>query len=88
MRGKGVDVIAVLAFNDAWVMSAWGKANGVQREDIVCVLPVPTISRPLSPLRRMFFNLGEFADHRLITLGARTLEFFATDTSFVFSSSS
>ena len=35
LRGKGVDVIAVLAFNDAWVMSAWGKANGVKGDDIV-----------------------------------------------------
>lgn len=35
IRGKGVDVVAVVAFNDAWVMSAWGKANGIKRDDIV-----------------------------------------------------
>jgi alkyl hydroperoxide reductase 1 len=37
IRGKGVDVVAVLAFNDAWVMSAWGKANGIKGDDIVCL---------------------------------------------------
>ncbi|KAL4781591.1 putative peroxiredoxin pmp20 [Aspergillus varians] len=27
IHAKGVDVVAVLAYNDAYVMSAWGKAN-------------------------------------------------------------
>ena len=35
IREKGVDVVAVLAYNDAFVMSAWGKANGVKNDDIV-----------------------------------------------------
>ena len=35
LKGKSVDVVAVLAFNDAWVMSAWGKANGIKNDDIV-----------------------------------------------------
>nr|AVH85517.1 rCPA1 [synthetic construct] len=35
LKEKGVDVVAVLAFNDAWVMSAWGKANGVTGDDIL-----------------------------------------------------
>lgn len=29
--------MAVIAFNDAWVMSAWGKANGVKGNDIVSI---------------------------------------------------
>lgn len=28
------DVVAVVAFNDAWVMSAWSKANGVKNDEI------------------------------------------------------
>jgi alkyl hydroperoxide reductase 1 len=36
LKEKGVDVIAVIAFNDSWVMSAWGKANGIKGDDIVC----------------------------------------------------
>jgi len=27
-----VDIVAVLATNDAWVMSAWGKVNGIKDE--------------------------------------------------------
>jgi alkyl hydroperoxide reductase 1 len=39
LREKGVDQVAVLAYNDAYVMSAWGKANGVTGDDIVSDLP-------------------------------------------------
>lgn len=35
--------MATIAFNDAWVMSAWGKANGIKGDDIVC-LAIPLIS--------------------------------------------
>ena len=35
LKSKGVDIVACIAFNDAWVMSAWGKANGV-KDEIVC----------------------------------------------------
>jgi len=35
IKGKAVDIVAVLAFNDAWVMSAWGKANGIKGDDIL-----------------------------------------------------
>ena len=37
IKEKGVDVVAVVSFNDAWVMSAWGKANGVKGDGIVCL---------------------------------------------------
>lgn len=36
-KEKGVDKIAVIAYNDAYVMSAWAKAHGVQDEDIVSI---------------------------------------------------
>jgi len=35
LKKKGVDIVACIAFNDAWVMSAWGKANGVKDESIL-----------------------------------------------------
>ncbi|KAK6541351.1 hypothetical protein TWF694_007165 [Orbilia ellipsospora] len=35
LKNKGVDVIIVIAYNDAWVMSAWAKANGVKNDDII-----------------------------------------------------
>ncbi|KAL9106307.1 MAG: hypothetical protein Q9227_008643 [Pyrenula ochraceoflavens] len=37
IKRRGVDVVGVVAYNDAWVMSAWGKANGV-KDEIVFVL--------------------------------------------------
>jgi alkyl hydroperoxide reductase 1 len=41
LKSKGVDVIAVIAFNDAWVMSAWRKANGIKNDPIVSPFTVP-----------------------------------------------
>jgi peroxiredoxin len=35
LKSKGVDIIAVIAYNDAYVMSAWGKANGIKDDSIV-----------------------------------------------------
>lgn len=35
IKSKGVDIVAVIAFNDPFVMSAWGKANGIKGDDIV-----------------------------------------------------
>lgn len=32
IKAKGVDLIVVIAFNDAWVMSAWAKANSIKEE--------------------------------------------------------
>jgi alkyl hydroperoxide reductase 1 len=38
LKAKGVDSVIFIASNDAFVMSAWGKANGISDESIVCVL--------------------------------------------------
>ncbi|QSZ36587.1 hypothetical protein DSL72_006467 [Monilinia vaccinii-corymbosi] len=35
LRAKGVDIVATIAYNDPFVMSAWGKANGIHNEDIL-----------------------------------------------------
>jgi alkyl hydroperoxide reductase 1 len=39
IKGKQVDLVAVLAYNDAFVMSAWSKANGIKNDDIVSCWP-------------------------------------------------
>ncbi len=39
IKSKGVDIVAVIAYNDPYVMSAWGKANGVKENDIVSIRP-------------------------------------------------
>ena len=35
IKDKGVDLVIVIACNDAWVMSAWGKANAIKNDNIV-----------------------------------------------------
>ncbi|KAH6854935.1 Redoxin [Chaetomium sp. MPI-CAGE-AT-0009] len=35
LKAKGVDQVIFIASNDAWVMSAWGKANGIKDESIL-----------------------------------------------------
>jgi len=35
LKAKGVDVVVFISGNDHWVMSAWGKANGVHHDYIV-----------------------------------------------------
>ncbi|KAI0475798.1 peroxisomal matrix protein [Xylariaceae sp. FL0804] len=35
VRAKGVDLVVVIAYNDAFVMSAWGKANGIKDDSIL-----------------------------------------------------
>ena len=34
-KDKGVDIVIVIAMNDAFVMSAWGKANDIKNDKIV-----------------------------------------------------
>jgi len=41
LKAKGVDIVAVIAYNDAFVMSAWSKANGIKNDDIVCYVYNP-----------------------------------------------
>ncbi|KAK5174901.1 uncharacterized protein LTR77_000037 [Saxophila tyrrhenica] len=35
---KNVDLVAVIASNDGWVMSAWGKVNGVNNSEKILFL--------------------------------------------------
>ncbi|KAK4151332.1 Redoxin [Chaetomidium leptoderma] len=35
LKAKGVDSVIFIASNDAFVMSAWGKANGIKDESIL-----------------------------------------------------
>ncbi|KAI9042106.1 peroxiredoxin family protein [Aspergillus affinis] len=35
LKEKGVDVVAVIAYNDPFVMSAWGKVNEVKGDDLL-----------------------------------------------------
>ncbi|KAF2859153.1 Redoxin [Piedraia hortae CBS 480.64] len=35
---KGVDMIVVIAINDAWVMNAWGKVNGIKPDSKILLM--------------------------------------------------
>jgi alkyl hydroperoxide reductase 1 len=35
LKAAGVDQVIFIASNDAWVMAAWGKANGITDDSIV-----------------------------------------------------
>ena len=35
LKAKGVDLVACMAVNDAFVMNAWGKVNGVKNDDVL-----------------------------------------------------
>ncbi len=37
LKGKGVDLVIVIAMNDPFVMSAWGKANTIKKDEIVSI---------------------------------------------------
>lgn len=42
IKSKGVDLVIVIAYNDAWVMSAWGKANNVRGDDLLFMCDTET----------------------------------------------
>ncbi|KAI2632790.1 Redoxin [Xylaria nigripes] len=35
LKAKGVDLVICIAYNDAFVMSAWGKANGIKDDSLL-----------------------------------------------------
>lgn len=43
LKAKGVDQVIFLAHNDAFVMSGWGKVNGIKDDSIVSN-PIPLLS--------------------------------------------
>jgi alkyl hydroperoxide reductase 1 len=43
LKSKGVDIVAVIASNDAWVMNAWGKVNHVKGDDILFLSDTKTL---------------------------------------------
>ncbi len=43
LKAKGVDHVIFIAHNDAFVMSGWGKVNGIKDDSIVSI---PSTSPP------------------------------------------
>lgn len=66
IKGKGVDLVIVIAMNDAFVMSAWGKANGIKNDDIVS-LPFCTACMLLTASVDVHVRYWDlvFEEHRL-----------------------
>ncbi|KAF2434864.1 AhpC/TSA family protein-like protein [Tothia fuscella] len=38
LKAKGVDLVAVIAMNDGWVMNAWGKVNKIKGDTGILML--------------------------------------------------
>jgi alkyl hydroperoxide reductase 1 len=42
LKSKGVDLVAFIASNDAWVMNAWGKINQANGKDVLLLSDTKT----------------------------------------------
>jgi alkyl hydroperoxide reductase 1 len=49
LKKAGVDQVIFIAYNDAFVMSAWGKANQIQDDSIVSEPPLPFLASCCAP---------------------------------------
>ncbi|BDD61571.1 Peroxiredoxin Asp f3 [Monascus purpureus] len=77
LKAKGVDVVAVLAYNDAYVMSAWGKANGVTGNDFLFLSdPEAKFSKSVgwADDEGRTYRYGLIIDHGKITYAAKERE--------------
>ncbi|KAB8294942.1 hypothetical protein EYC80_006895 [Monilinia laxa] len=74
LREKGVDVVATIAYNDPFVMSAWGKANGIHNEDIVSSLHPSISQKPANLPTQLFLSDSDLSFSKLFgwTAGERT----------------
>jgi len=64
IKAKGVDYVAVIAFNDAFVMSAWSKSQGVKNDDIVRISIPEQHPISLCALRRVKVRLERDVEGR------------------------
>ncbi|KAJ5101101.1 Peroxiredoxin Pen c 3 [Penicillium angulare] len=77
LRAKGVDQVAVLAYNDAYVMSAWGKANGVTGDDILFLSdPEAKFSKSIgwADAEGRTYRYALVIDHGKVTYAAKEAE--------------
>ncbi|KND87375.1 putative peroxiredoxin pmp20 [Tolypocladium ophioglossoides CBS 100239] len=74
LRAKGVDHVVVIAYNDAFVMSAWGKANGVTDDFVVGSSSAPSPLDPAANAVQIFASDADAKFSKSIgwTLGERT----------------
>lgn len=70
LKAKGVDQIVVIASNDAFVMSAWGKANNVKDDFIVSVPSIVQLGHLSTDIKVLDLCLGRRdqvqQEHRLV----------------------
>ncbi|KAI9838948.1 MAG: Peroxiredoxin Asp f3 [Sarea resinae] len=75
LKKKGVDLVACIAFNDAYVMSAWGKANGVKGDDFLFLSdPGAKFSQSIG------WTLGERTDRYAIVIDHGTVTYAEKET--------
>jgi alkyl hydroperoxide reductase 1 len=86
LKAKGVDNVIFIASNDAFVMSAWGKANGIKDDSIVCFIPsllTPRLHPPLTPSYSLIHHIYD----RVAYAYCITSQLFMSDANADFSRS-
>ncbi|TKX24183.1 peroxiredoxin [Elsinoe australis] len=61
LKSKGVDQVAVIGYNDSWVMNAWGKVNKVSGDDILFLSDEKEFSKKYAHMAGNTLRNGRYA---------------------------
>jgi len=74
LKEKGVDFVAVIAYNDPYVMNAWSKSKGIKNDDIYFMS-----DNDLSFSKSMGWTMGERAARYALAVDKGTVVYAAKE---------